>query len=234
MQPRDADRRAARADHHRVLAEDPRRDDALRPNARAASRVSARAAAGPPASQRCPRSRWTVVTAGRRSRTACRTRRPGRRATVARLRARRSRARRPRSRRDRRARSGSSPAARGSPTPSPRAAPARPSAAASSSPSRARRSSAGVRASSRLVRAPSSAQRLARAVEDERGRLPLDPLLGADALVHRVLDLHDLRDEVGELEQLGRGVAAGDDDVLEAGPIAQGRDDVRRRRSSPT
>src|SRR3954449_707678 len=55
---------------------------------------------------------------------------------------------------------------------------------------------------------------------------PLDPLLRADALVHRVLDLHDLRDEFGELDELRRGVAAGDDDVLEAGPVAQRRDDV--------
>jgi hypothetical protein len=56
--------------------------------------------------------------------------------------------------------------------------------------------------------------------------LPLDPLLGADALVHRVLDLLDAGHEVGELDQLGSGVAAGDDDVLKAGAVAQRGDDV--------
>ena len=41
----------------------------------------------------------------------------------------------------------------------------------------------------------------------------LDPGLGLDALLERVLDLAHLRDEVGVVDQLLRRVAAGDDDV---------------------
>src|SRR5688572_9143124 len=55
---------------------------------------------------------------------------------------------------------------------------------------------------------------------------PFDPLLRADAGVHRVLDLDDLADEIGRLDQLRRRVAAGDDDVLEAGSVAQHGDDL--------
>src|SRR6266536_3154624 len=52
-------------------------------------------------------------------------------------------------------------------------------------------------------------------------RSPLDALLAADGLVERVLDLAHLGDQVGGLEQLGGSVAAGDDHVLESGPVAQ-------------
>ena len=54
---------------------------------------------------------------------------------------------------------------------------------------------------------------------DDDGRVrcsPLDAPLALAAGVHRVLDLGHLGDQVGGLEQLLRGVAAGDDDVLAA------------------
>ena len=41
-----------------------------------------------------------------------------------------------------------------------------------------------------------------------------------------MLDLDDLADEVGGLDELGRRVAAGDDHVLEAGAVAQRVDDL--------
>ena len=41
-----------------------------------------------------------------------------------------------------------------------------------------------------------------------------------------MLDLDHFADEVGRLDQLGRGVAAGDDHVLEAGAIAQRGDEM--------
>src|SRR4051794_33731077 len=41
-----------------------------------------------------------------------------------------------------------------------------------------------------------------------------------------MLDLHDLGDQVGGLDELRRGVAAGDDDVLEARAIADDGDDL--------
>src|SRR6266542_442614 len=52
-------------------------------------------------------------------------------------------------------------------------------------------------------------------------RSPLDSLLAADALVEGMLELAHLGDEVGDLDQRRGGVATGDDDVLEAGAVAQ-------------
>src|SRR3989440_10248386 len=53
------------------------------------------------------------------------------------------------------------------------------------------------------------------------GCLPLDALLPLATGVHRVLDLAHLGDEVGQLDQFGRGVPPGDDDVLAARPVSQ-------------
>ena len=114
-------------------------------------------------------------------------------------------------RRDRRLRAGRQPGGR-------------PSAARDSAPSRASASSAGVRARSSAVGA--GAERLARAVEDDEDGYHSIPCWARIPCVHRVLDLDDLGDEVGQLDQLGRGVASGDDDVLEAGTVAERRDDV--------
>src|SRR5579875_1871972 len=66
-----------------------------------------------------------------------------------------------------------------------------------------------------------------------RRRSPLDPLLSADAAVQRVLDLAHLGDQVGELDQLGRRVTAGDHDVLETWPLAQRGHDVIERNPAP-
>src|SRR5262245_47225895 len=52
-------------------------------------------------------------------------------------------------------------------------------------------------------------------------RSPLDSLLAADAPVEGVLELAHLGDEVGDLDQRRRRVAAGDDDVLEARAVAK-------------
>src|SRR6266542_1302926 len=52
-------------------------------------------------------------------------------------------------------------------------------------------------------------------------RSPPDSLLAADALVEGMLELAHLGDEVGDLDQRRGGVATGDDDVLEAGAVAQ-------------
>src|SRR4051812_41911123 len=59
-----------------------------------------------------------------------------------------------------------------------------------------------------------------------RPALPLDALLGPDARIHRVLELHHLGREVRGGDQLGRCVAAREHDVLEARAIAQRRDHV--------
>src|SRR3954454_7881272 len=106
-------------------------------------------------------------------------------------------------------------------------------------PSRASASSTGVRAASSAVgapprggcAAPSGMMSTSAGRPDPRSeialgitprltarcaRSPLDPLLRADARVHRVLDLDDLGDEVGGLDEARVGVAAGGDDVLEA------------------
>ena len=55
-----------------------------------------------------------------------------------------------------------------------------------------------------------------------------------DAPVVGVLDLAHLGDRVGDLDQLRRRVAAGDDDVDVRRSVADRGDDIRRRRSSPT
>src|SRR3954471_642701 len=59
-----------------------------------------------------------------------------------------------------------------------------------------------------------------------RSALPLDALLGPDARIHRVLELHHLGREVRGGDKLGRCVAAREHDVLEARAIAQRRDHV--------
>src|SRR5918998_608068 len=58
--------------------------------------------------------------------------------------------------------------------------------------------------------------------------LPLDPLLPPIALVEGVLHLVYLAHQVGDLDQLRRGVAPRNDDVLEAGPVFQYLDDLAR------
>ena len=62
----------------------------------------------------------------------------------------------------------------------------------------------------------------------------VDAALGADALPVGVLDLAHLGDGVGEVDQLGRGIAPGDDDVDVARAVADRRDDIVACRSSPT
>src|SRR5215207_2725634 len=55
---------------------------------------------------------------------------------------------------------------------------------------------------------------------------PLDALLALAADVHRVLDLRHLRHQIGGVEQLLRGIATGDDDVLGAVPRRQDRNNL--------
>src|SRR3954467_202427 len=73
---------------------------------------------------------------------------------------------------------------------------------------------------------PSSSRRRSWSRRSRCAGSPLDPLLRADALVHRVLDLVDLGHQVGGGDELRRGVAAGDDDVLEAGAPGERLDDL--------
>src|SRR5579859_2693552 len=61
------------------------------------------------------------------------------------------------------------------------------------------------------------------------GRSILDALLGADPFVVGVLDLAHLGDRVGDLDQLGRRVAAGDDHVGLGRPAAHPSDDLLHR-----
>src|SRR5215212_8079477 len=60
------------------------------------------------------------------------------------------------------------------------------------------------------------------------GFLPLDTFLAPVALVEGVFNLVYLAYEVGNLHQFRRGVAARDDDVLEAGTILEDFDDLVR------
>src|SRR3954451_19227838 len=73
---------------------------------------------------------------------------------------------------------------------------------------------------------PSSSRRRSWSRRSPRAGSPLDPLLRADARVHRVLDLVHLGHQVGGGDELCRGVAAGDDDVLEAGAVGERFDDL--------
>src|SRR4051794_3895768 len=73
---------------------------------------------------------------------------------------------------------------------------------------------------------PSSSRRRSWSRRSRCAGSPLDTLLRADALVHRVLDLVDLGHQVGGGDELRRGVAAGDDDVLEAGAPGERADDL--------
>src|SRR4051794_1020547 len=73
---------------------------------------------------------------------------------------------------------------------------------------------------------PSSSRRRSWSRRSPRAGSPLDPLLRADARVHRVLDLVHLGHQVGGRDELRRGVAAGDDDVLEAGAVGERLDDL--------
>ena len=56
--------------------------------------------------------------------------------------------------------------------------------------------------------------------------LVLDPLLGLDALVVGVLDLAHLGDGVGEIDDLLRRIASGEDHVGRVGPVAKHADHV--------
>src|SRR3954451_5009356 len=134
---------------------------------------------------------------------------------------------------------GTAPSSAGMPVSEPGGRPAGVVATRRTAPSRASASSTGVRAASSAVgapprggcAAPSGMMSTSAGRPDPRSeialgitprltarcaRSPLDPLLRADARVHRVLDLDDLGDEVGGLDEARVGVAAGDDDVLEA------------------
>src|SRR5690606_7167419 len=55
---------------------------------------------------------------------------------------------------------------------------------------------------------------------------PLDALLAAVALVEGMLDLRDLADEVGDLDELRRRVPPGDEDVLVPRPVREHLDDL--------
>jgi hypothetical protein len=84
-----------------------------------------------------------------------------------------------------------------------------------------RSSSPSIRGSSRVVTGPMSPEAdreraLAAAGTAEEEGAPssvVDAALGADALLVGVLDLGHLGDRVGDLDELGRCVATGDDDV---------------------
>ena len=79
---------------------------------------------------------------------------------------------------------------------------------------------------------PAGDGRLARAgarARDDDPRYHSIPCCARMPCVHRVLDLDDLADQVGGVDQALRGVAAGDDDVLEPRPIAEGGHDLLLR-----
>ena len=75
----------------------------------------------------------------------------------------------------------------------------------------------------------------------ERGERPrrgapsvVDALLRADALLVRVLDVAHVGDGVGDLDELGGGVAAGAHDVDVLRPVTDRGEDLGRSRSSPS
>ena len=73
-----------------------------------------------------------------------------------------------------------------------------------------------------------------RNVSVTHARSVVDARFGADALLVRVLDLAHLGDGVGDVDQLGRRIAPGDDDVDVRGAGRDRRRRPRRRRSSPS